>query len=71
MSMTEAHGVLAKATKELLTTWQNTRMVWTDEQAQRFENDILEVLQRDVRQAGEGMDSLGQILSQARRECSE
>jgi hypothetical protein len=71
MSMTEAHGVLAKATKDLMTTWQNTKMVWTDEQARRFENDILDVLQKDVRQAGEGMDSLGQILSQARRECGE
>jgi hypothetical protein len=70
MSLYEARGNLAKAFKELSIRWVNTKMVWSDDQARRFEEEILLKLERDLKQAGEGIDAMQILIQQARRDCS-
>ncbi len=70
MSLYEARGNLAKAFKELSVRWVNTKMVWTDEQARRFEEEVLLKLERDLKQAGEGIDAMQLLVQQAKRDCS-
>lgn len=70
MSLYEAQGNIAKATKDLLTKWQQTKMSWQDEQAERFEEEVLRPLDRDQRAAGEGISTMNQLVQQARRDCS-
>lgn len=70
MSLYEARGNLAKAFKELSIRWLNTKMVWSDDQARRFEEEILLKLERDLKQAGEGIDAMQLLIQQAKRDCS-
>ena len=69
MSLYESRGNLHKALKELLTKWQYAKTRWNDEQARTVETETLEPLERDVRNAGEAMDSMKMVVSAARRDC--
>ena len=69
MSLYESRGNLQKALKELGLKWLNTKSRWNDEQAKDLEREVLEPLERDVRAAGEAMDSMKAIVSAARRDC--
>ena len=71
MSLYEASGNLAKAFKELSIRWMNVKTIWTDEQAERFEDEIMRPLERDLKQAAEGIDAMNQLVLSAKRDCSE
>ncbi|HQY89041.1 MAG TPA: hypothetical protein PK402_10300 [Tepidisphaeraceae bacterium] len=71
MSLYEASGNIAKAFKELSIRWMNVKTIWTDENAERFESDVMRSLERDLKQAAEGIDSMNQLVQAAKRECSE
>lgn len=70
MSLYESRGNLHKAFKELGQKWLLVKSRWNDEQARTLETDTLEPLERDVRIAGEAMDSMKNIITAARRDCS-
>ena len=69
MGLYESRGNLHKALKELLTKWQYTKSSWNDAQAESIEKETLEVLEKDVRVAGEAMDAMKQVVTSARRDC--
>ena len=71
MGMQESRGKIATSTKDLLALWGNTKVQWNDGNAQQFEDQILRVLEQDVRQATQAMDQMGSLLTSIRRECSE
>lgn len=71
MSLYEASGNLAKAFKELSIRWKNVKTIWTDEQAARFEDEVMRQLERDLKQAAEGIDAMNQLVMSAKRDCSE
>jgi hypothetical protein len=71
MGVYEGRGQLAKATKELLSRWADTKGDWDDSVSQNFEKRFLIALEMDVRSATSAMDSMAQILTAVRRDCSD
>lgn len=71
MGVYEGRGQLAKAMKELLARWAETREDWDDSVSKAFEKRILLALEMDMRQATSGMDSMAQLLAACRRDCGE
>lgn len=71
MGLYESRGNLHKALKDLLAKWVHTKQSWHDAQSEQIEKETLEHLEKDVRAAGEAMDSMKQLVSSARRECQQ
>jgi len=69
MGVHESRGNLAKAIKELMLRWSETRTVWDDARAEQFEQQYLRQLEADLRVAGSPMDQMSVMLHQARRDC--
>ena len=70
MGVHEARGNLAKAFKELMLRWQETRSQWDDAQAEQFEETVLRTLESDLRTANSAMDQMGILLNQVKRDCT-
>jgi len=70
MGVFEARGTLNKSMKELMLRWAHTRSSWDDAQSEEFQKEFLEPLERDLRNVGGSMDTMAQLLSHVRRECS-
>jgi hypothetical protein len=70
MGVHEARGNLAKAFKELMLRWQETRGQWDDAQAEQFEETVLRTLESDLRTANSAMDQMGILLNQVKRDCA-
>ena len=70
MGVHEARGNLAKAYKELMLRWQETRSQWDDAQAEQFEETVLRTLESDLRTANSAMDQMGILLNQVKRDCT-
>jgi hypothetical protein len=69
MGVHESRGNLAKALKELMLRWSETRASWDDVRAEQFEGQYLRQLEVDLRAAGSAMDQVSILLHQARRDC--
>ena len=69
MSLYESRGNLSKGLKDLILKWQFAKQRWNDEQAQSIEREVLEPLERDVRAAGDAMDTMKGLVAAARRDC--
>ena len=69
MGLHEARGTLAKAMKELTTSWADVRANWDDVQARQFEETYLRNLEADLRVAAAAMDQVAQVVNQVRRDC--
>ena len=71
MGLQESRGKIASSTKELLSLWGNTKLQWSDSNAQQFEEGVLRPLEMDVRSAAQAMDQMAALLTSIRRECGE
>ena len=69
MSVHESRGNLAKAMKELMLRWADTRQSWDDSRSAEFEEKYMRELEANLRSAGSAMDQMAILLSQARRDC--
>jgi hypothetical protein len=69
MGVSESRGQLSKALKDLLLRWSEVKTDWDDAAARAFEQNVLEPLQRDAKNAASAMDSAAEVVSQVRREC--
>jgi hypothetical protein len=69
MGVHEGRGTLARAMKDLMLRWQDTRSQWNDAQAKRFEEERLLNIEHDLRAAVSAMDSMAVLLAQVRRDC--
>ena len=69
MGVHEGRGQLAKALKELMSRWNETKGQWTDTQAEAFEQQYLQTIESDMKTAVSGMDHMAVVMSQIRRDC--
>ncbi len=66
-----ASGRLQEAFEELLLSWSKTREVWSDQQAQNFEETFLDPISQEVTAALPVISQMSQIVGAARRDCTE
>jgi hypothetical protein len=64
-----ARNQLMALTKDLLRTWDQTRLVWRDGKAEAFERDYIKELESSVNRAVHGMEKLDAILKKVREDC--
>lgn len=69
MGVYEGGGQLAKALRQLLGQWEETRMAWDDAQAREFEDTYLVPLQMELRKTSAAMSHVAAILEKIRRDC--
>ncbi len=69
MSLAMASGQLSDARKTLLARWEVLNRTWRDDVAERFEDRFIAQLDRDLRDAAQGMAQMDSRLRQIRREC--
>ncbi len=69
MGCQEGRGALARAMKDLMLRWAETRSQWDDVNARRFEQERLLSLEQDLRAAVGAMDTMAILLQQIRRDC--
>jgi len=69
MGVYEARGSIAKAMKDLMLRWSETKTDWNDAASARFEKDFLQGLEQDLRTAVAAMDHMAVLLQAARHDC--
>jgi hypothetical protein len=69
MGVYEGRGQLAKAVKDLTQKWHETKMSWTDQQAEEFEKRYIQQFEGDLRQAVTAMEHMASVLNQVYRDC--
>ena len=69
MGVHEGQGQLARATKDLLRHWAGVKTVCTDANAKRFEENVVQQLELEVRGASAAMAHMSMVLASARRDC--
>jgi hypothetical protein len=67
----EGRGQLAKAMKDLMRQWMDTKGQWDDAQSRSFEETFLIPLESDLKSASSAMDHIGVLLGQMKRDCQE
>jgi len=65
----ESKGSLAKATKELLEKWAQTREIWSDAQSRELERNFFSQLEQDVRTAIGALDRMDSVIHKIRNDC--
>jgi hypothetical protein len=71
MGLYESRGNLSKGTKDLVAKWQYLKTHWNDPQADQIEKETLEQLEKDIRTAGEAMDTMKILIGSAKRDCAQ
>jgi hypothetical protein len=71
MGIYEGRGQLAKAVKELMHKWSETKNYWQDAVAGQFEQDRLQNLEKDAKVAMSAMDHMASLIQQARHDAGE
>lgn len=69
MSVRTAFGQLEHARKALLAQWEETRRAWTDENARRFEEEVMTPLMSRIRHLELALNQLDVALRKAQRDC--
>lgn len=67
MSHSSSKGVITDAVKQLRVSWVRCKSSWTDQNAERFEEEYIARLDQPVRQACEAIDRLQSACDEARR----
>ena len=69
MGVHEGRGALARALKDLMIRWNETKSAWHDSVAEEFEEQHIAPLEREMRNATGAMDAMAQVLAQVNRDC--
>lgn len=69
MSVKSARGALAKATRDLHVSWQQTAPHWSDARAQEFEKKYITPLSDALTSSSSIIEELDQLLTKIRRDC--
>lgn len=69
MSISPNGKALARATKDLLLRWEETKQSWQDAKAGEFERKYLAELQAAVERATPIFDELDKLVNRVRSEC--
>jgi hypothetical protein len=70
VDLSAGSGKLNFVLKTLRARWETTKLEWTDQVRQDFEHDHLQSLEADVTATLTAINTLGQILTKARQECT-
>jgi hypothetical protein len=70
MSVRTGQAKLARATKTLLASWQETKESWRDENSRIFEEEVLIPMQLEIRRIDQAMTHLDAVLNRIRIDCS-
>lgn len=71
MSIQSGQRTLKKAYDTLLHRWQRSEEGWHDATREEFAQRYLEPLDPRVRSAISGMERMGSMIAQARRDCED
>lgn len=69
MSVSGGLGKLKQAAKTLRIEWDEVRAAWHDENAVRFEKDVIELLLTRLRDAESAIANLDNMLHEMHRDC--
>ena len=69
MSVRTAFGQLEHARKGLVAQWEETATAWTDDNARRFEEEVMSPLMSRIRQLELALNQLDVALRKAHRDC--
>lgn len=69
MGLHESRGKITGGLKDLTGLWNHTKTVWTDSNADKFEQSFFVPLEMDIRTAASAMDQMASLLTQLKREC--
>ncbi len=70
MSATVAMAQLNDARKAVLARWQHVANRWRDPAAERFQEQIIDTIDHDLRQVISAMNHAHNLVQKARQECS-
>ncbi len=69
MSLQSAAGKLRHAGQELALRWAAARELWRDDNARRFESEIVENLLTRLRAVEAALTHMDAVLQKVRRDC--
>lgn len=69
MGVYEGRGQLAKAFKNLMLKWMETKSSWDDVASKHFEEKFIVPTELDLKNAAGAMDHIAVVLSNIRRDC--
>lgn len=69
MGVYEGRGQLAKAMKNLMLRWAETKSSWDDTASKHFEERYIQNLEMDLKNAAGAMDHMAVVLTAVRRDC--
>ncbi len=69
MSLRSSSALLSRAKKDLDRAWGRARTEWRDDPSREFEQKYLARIDAIVRNAHNGMATMDQMITQARRDC--
>jgi len=70
MSLGVGISTLTDARKALNARWDELRRTWDDAAARKFEQDFIQPMDQDLRQAIDAMTHAQQVAQRARQECT-
>lgn len=71
MSLNTGIANLNETRKATLARWDDVKRVWADSNAQRFEEQVIEVIDKDLKQSLEAMSQMQITMQNVRRDCTE
>ena len=69
MGVHEGRGQLGKIVKNLTQAWQETRAVWDDPISEKLNEEFIEPVETDLKNAMVAMDQMAVLISTIKREC--
>ncbi len=71
MSANATKANLIDALKQLRARWSHIKMIWQDEAALKFEQDVIDPLEPAILSAARGVEHVGELIAQVHRECGD
>ena len=69
MSLKASKAKLARAAKDLGSSWEATRHTWRDQKAREFESEFIAPLPDSISSAMAIIDELDAVLSKIKKHC--
>lgn len=71
MSANVAKANLHDAYKQLRARFDVIKNTWDDDAARRFQREVIEPIEAPILTAIKGMEHVGELMSQVRRDCAD
>ncbi|MCA9080287.1 MAG: hypothetical protein KDA58_06985 [Planctomycetaceae bacterium] len=70
-NLQSSSGRIQDALEVLLIRWDETREVWKDQRAERFDEEVIQPLREQIAIATPAIGHITQVIARARREVEE